>query len=345
MLPAKTPGASPTTSSASRRTAGSSQSLLLPPGSQRLGYHKYFSESAALLRFGLLKRLDNETASPAPLLRREFGPAPEVVAWLLVEYRPADELQGSLRLHAASSLADFSGLDEDITVDLPVIAAQAPLLAFFGADPQRQLMAALKIAAGLERPLLEADLKAWKEANVLGRMALRLALRDAVLTGAIPYFSAWDCLIDEEGKVSPAILDELGWFNGPLVVSSASPWRMSSADGWDGRPVLWQGFDMPSTGQRAELWRRALDNPETIPPSELEALAGQFALTSAQIQDAAHSARNLALQNGRALQTLDLFEAARLHSAHTLENLAVKIQPRYRWEDIVLPEDELSMLR
>jgi SpoVK/Ycf46/Vps4 family AAA+-type ATPase len=40
----------------------------------------------------------------------------------------------------------------------------------------------------------------------------------------------------------------------------------------------------------------------------------------------------------------DLFAASRAHSNQNLTHLATKIQPRYTWEDIILPEDTLSQL-
>jgi SpoVK/Ycf46/Vps4 family AAA+-type ATPase len=52
-----------------------------------------------------------------------------------------------------------------------------------------------------------------------------------------------------------------------------------------------------------------------------------------------------ALQESRPLQTEDLFRAARFHSGHHLAELAHKIEPRYRWDDLVLPETQMEMLR
>ena len=41
----------------------------------------------------------------------------------------------------------------------------------------------------------------------------------------------------------------------------------------------------------------------------------------------------------------DLYSAARVHSSTFLGGLARKIEPRYTWQDIILPADQLSMLR
>ena len=49
-----------------------------------------------------------------------------------------------------------------------------------------------------------------------------MALRDAALNGALPFLDGWECFLDEEGAALPASMDELSWFQGPLVVSSAA---------------------------------------------------------------------------------------------------------------------------
>ena len=43
-----------------------------------------------------------------------------------------------------------------------------------------------------------------------------------------------------------------------------------------------------------------------------------------------------------AISTTDLAAACREQSNHKLRELAVKIEPHYGWDDIVLPEDTLA---
>jgi SpoVK/Ycf46/Vps4 family AAA+-type ATPase len=105
-------------------------------------------------------------------------------------------------------------------------------------------------------------------------------------------------------------------------------------------------YERPSAAERVELWGIALEElAENLPPHELETLAGQFVLTSGQIVAAASAAMSRAVQLGRMLQPEDLYEAARLHSGHHLSELAQKIEPRYSWGDLVLPETPITMLR
>jgi SpoVK/Ycf46/Vps4 family AAA+-type ATPase len=68
-------------------------------------------------------------------------------------------------------------------------------------------------------------------------------------------------------------------------------------------------------------------------------------LTAGQIRDSVASARDIAAQRGGRVQDLDLFVAARAQSNSNLANLARKITPRYGWDDIVLPKDQLALLR
>ena len=52
----------------------------------------------------------------------------------------------------------------------------------------------------------------------------------------------------------------------------------------------------------------------------------------------------MAFQNDGLITIEALFTAARIHSNPRLSNMARKIVPRYQWEDIVLPLDQLNLL-
>jgi SpoVK/Ycf46/Vps4 family AAA+-type ATPase len=71
-------------------------------------------------------------------------------------------------------------------------------------------------------------------------------------------------------------------------------------------------------------------------------------MTGGQIRDAAATARQIAAFQGHndGRPTLDdLQEACRMHSNRKLETLARRIVPRYRWKDIVLPNDRMEQLQ
>ena len=75
-------------------------------------------------------------------------------------------------------------------------------------------------------------------------------------------------------------------------------------------------------------------------------MAAQFRLTPGQIHDAAEFAESQYAMNGRReISTADLYAACRYQSNQALGELAVKIEPRYDWEDIVLPANKLTQLK
>jgi SpoVK/Ycf46/Vps4 family AAA+-type ATPase len=109
--------------------------------------------------------------------------------------------------------------------------------------------------------------------------------------------------------------------------------------------LRWIEFPVPAYPQRRALWTHFLGDTAAKTDSDISSLAGQFLLTAGQIRDAVATAKDSIAQRGSPLQSQDLFAAARIHSNPRLSNLARKIVPRYGWEDIVLPDDQLALLR
>ncbi len=327
-------------------SAGLIIDLLLPEEPGRIQYLDRFSDEAVLLEWGLLQSVTAEASETRHLLRRELVGAPELISWLAGRFQPAAVLAGSLRLLEAGSLAaPLLAENERPALDWSALRSRQPLLSFSGPDELRHLAAALDSAQAAGQPLLRVQLARLKEEGQLERRTIRLALRDAMLTRAIPFFTGWDALVGEDGAVSGAILQDLAGFNGPIIASSRSEWRVSGSGAPDLKPVLRWEIGLPSYDLRLKLWLHFMGGDCQIEQDDLELLAGQFTLSSLQIQDAVLAARHAALQARRAMASEDLFEAARRQSSHLLDSLAVKIQPRYTWDDIVLPEEGMYLLR
>ncbi len=222
-------------------------------------------------------------------------------------------------------------------------------------------------------------------ATDLAIRAVGLGLRDARLTGAIPLFVGWDaCLVD--GTTPPGLIEELTAHPGVVIVAGEALWYpkgtaragQGSRPGQLYRPIIQLEFPIPAFPQRRLLWATFLgagvteidgarafagEHPDGIilQPGDLDALAGQFALTSGQIRDAVATAwdwvaRASSQESGdsdgqkHGLTAEDLFAAARVHSNPRLAQLARRITggdrpARYGWDDIILPEDQRALLR
>src|SRR5207244_5941219 len=76
-------------------------------------------------------------------------------------------------------------------------------------------------------------------------------------------------------------------------------------------------------------------------------LAGQYRLTPGQIGEAVASAALEAAvrEEPSRVELADLYRASREQSHHRLGELAVKIEPRASWEELILPADQVEQLR
>lgn len=340
--------------------------LLTEPGLSRLKYLSHFTDDAPLFKYRLLERNSDSAGDYGSPLSQSLRVDRAVVAWLLGRYQPHADLAAQARL---LPLPPQPGQD-DILLAGPayqhlaqiVQAETSPLAVFYGPDSASQNAAARVLAALVGRPLLMVNLAALVKTELSPDSALSLALRDARLVGALPYLHGWDSCLTPEGQLPSGLLDKL--FNYPYlaIVAGQTRWQ---AQGLHRERMLFElEFPIPAYAHRLELWQHFLEtskfatdqtNQSKIqntqgalrPKSkiELSALAGQFALTTSQIRDTVASARDRAAQRHDKLNVDDLFVAARAHSNPRLASLARKINPRYVWADIILPADQLAILR
>lgn len=94
----------------------------------------------------------------------------------------------------------------------------------------------------------------------------------------------------------------------------------------------------PIPHEQEQLWRDRLDTQEA-PMANLPALlSGRFDLSQFAIE------RAVTYVNTRGGDANDMWQACKVNAAPRLETLATRIDPRARWQDLVLPERELKAL-
>ncbi|MBN1248283.1 MAG: ATP-binding protein, partial [Anaerolineae bacterium] len=272
-----------------------------------------------------------------------------LVAWLLGRYRPHTALAGHLSVHQVPPEIPAAFVSADLAQALASV--KGGLYLFHGIDADIQRAAAAVLAREHERLLMIVDLEHLiAHENLAPQRAVQLALREARLINALPMLAGWDaCLIEE--ATPPELLYAITAFAGPAVIAGRTHWVPKGTP--RNRIMIEVAFPVPDYDQRRELWVHFIgDTAVTLPGEALDALAGQFALTSGQIRDAVATARDHAIAVGNereeptdnGLTAEGLFAAARAHSNPRLAKLANKITPRYGWEDIILPDDQLALL-
>ena len=323
-------------------------SLLAVPGPERLAQLTYFVDDAPLFQQRLLERMPEPGGERPLLISQTLAPDEGLAAWLLLgQYQPHALLKEHLT-YAAQPVVDAQLLLPDMVAELADGANSGAVLTLYGADEVAQQTAAGFLAQRVARPLLTLNLETAVQTDITAAAALRLLLRDALLTGAVPAIIGWDsCLV--ENAPPPPLLTAICDYPDVLLVCGQARWQPRGVART--RLLRWLAFPVPETRQRQQLVERFLGMDETavaptgVLDAELEALSGQFVLTTGQLRDVVSTARDMAAQKGRPLHGPDLFAAARAHSNPRLETLARKITPRYDWTDLILPDDQLTILQ
>jgi AAA+ superfamily predicted ATPase len=315
--------------------------LLCKPGYQRQVFLDRISITAPLIRERILSLSDDTGPGNISLLNRSIFVDETIVQWLMGHYYPSSKLGTRTILSHPAKGNEEDFLIEAKLSDFDLSPDSMPILGFYGPDQARQTAAARYLAARCELPLLSIDLSGVVEMEGDLSAAIRLALRDSRLTNALLFLSGWDsCLVD--GSPPPDLLSECCAHPGPLILASQCIWQPSAVQRI--RHMHWIEFPIPPFKSRLAIWKHYLGSSESIEENEIVSLAGQFQLTSTQIRDAFLSAKDVSAQEGRQIEPQDLFNKARLYSTTNLSGLAHKLIPRYCWEDIVLPDDQIALL-
>jgi SpoVK/Ycf46/Vps4 family AAA+-type ATPase len=184
----------------------------------------------------------------------------------------------------------------------------------------------------------------------------RLALNEARFGEAIPYLDGFDSLMRNEHAVAyRSLLEALGEFEGLSVLSGE---RGLNAESHAALKLVTVPFAPPDFGERRAFWLECLAAESVrLGESDVDALAARLRLSRLQISGAVRDARMRARLRAAAPASSpaectepqptarELFAAARAQSRHELSALASKIEPKYGWDDIQLPEDQLEQLR
>ncbi len=327
--------------------------LLCPSLTAKVAARRYFAADAPLLSQQLLTASADPAQPHPPLLGRALQLDERIAAYLL----GLDALDANLA-RFVQRLVPRVAWDAALVADearqrLQALArahGQAGLVCYFqGSYGAGRQAAAESLCAELEIGLLrvESERLLGLDRDALATIARRLT-REALLQNAGLYWADFDALLadDRRGELD-VLLRELEIRPGLSFLAGSAAWEPLGA--LRDRPFARFAFPRPSHGQRAQCWTQSLKNVVSADAGlDCAALADSFRFTPGQIRDAVASARNLARWRDPercAVAQDDLQQACRLQSNRKLTALAQRINPRHRWDDLVLPADRLAQLR
>jgi Winged helix domain, variant/ATPase family associated with various cellular activities (AAA) len=327
---------------------------------EKLSARSAFESQAPLVKYGLVHVLDNSPEGPNPLLSRFLKLDDRIVDFLL-DFGGFDaRLRSSVRsshchgsweqLPVARSVAarmrDF--------VTLQMNSTQTSLLNavfyFHGPHGSGRESLADTVCSDLGLPLLIADVRKMLQAPIGFEEAMWLTGRETALQPAALCLENFDVLFaDEERHLSKLgfVFKAIQAFPCLTFLLGERPWKPQRLP--DSRIFLDLELPMPSDSERKHLWEGSLSNNGRMPAGiDAGALASKFRFTPGQMRDALAAAENLARWRSPdelRIEPAELYAACRAQSAQKLGTLARKIEPRYTWDDIVLPADALEQLR
>jgi hypothetical protein len=211
-----------------------------------------------------------------------------------------------------------------------------PLVALEGEHGSGRLAAAAWLCASLQRGLLRVDLGALAgDACAARRIVLHARVRDCGI-----YLSGWS----PAGELPRELFEDRGAWPLLMGVDADDPWRTA----FRGQPLVSVRVDELNAPERAALWEASLSAEGLVASRAVaDEIAERFAVRPGVIRDAARVAaahHALASEGGEPDVPL-LLEATKEQLGRSLGKLAVRLEPRHGWSDLVLPRQTLSRVR
>lgn len=307
---------------------------------EKLKAREYFSHKSPLLKNRLIY-LSGDKHSP--LLSRSIKVDERVINFLMGN----DEIDHSIRnfsiiIEPVKSFGDLILPEETKNFISNLIKSQSskkiPMLFFHGPYGSGKKMAAGAICMELGKPMLVVDSKALKVAE--SNESLKLIIREALLQGSALFFEGFDVLLEKDAGVNMTnLIRELDILPDWVFLSGEFPWEPRGLLEYHGFANL--ALPLPPFIIRKKLWESLL-NGNASEEVDISALASKFKFSGGQIKDAIFTARNISMANNAGsikLSTNDLYLGCNSQSNKNLSSFARKIEPRYTWDDIVLPTD------
>jgi SpoVK/Ycf46/Vps4 family AAA+-type ATPase len=171
-----------------------------------------------------------------------------------------------------------------------------------------------------------------------------------MLQKAALYFDGYDLLLGDEKGIKPAyetVIKALGDYPHLVFLSGEKDWQPRGR--LENKSFLDIELRIPSYLVRKQLWQQQWNSaPALAVDVDLSDVASKFRFSGGQIRDAVTAARNLAKwrdSENELVTKQDLYSACHMQSREILNTLAHKIQPKYHWDDIILPKDQMEQLR
>ena len=327
-----------------RPTVDLALNLLCSSPEEKLAARACFTPDSPLVRHRLVQLAPD--ASSSSLLACVLRLDPQIVAYLLGEDVMDARIAGFCRIERPAP-SDWATEAPEMLWPMAAEAWQTaePLRLYFeGARGLDQRRVAESLAGGIGAGLLVADLSRLPAGADIEMLAA-LSLREALIRGAILYVDDGAGVLSnrDDSAQRRAFFDGLAADGGIVIIAGHEPIdaRTAASAG-----VISVQFAHPDAHQRREAWEDALSEAAIeLDAVTLDHIAARYHLTRDEITVAVAVARAQARLLERAPGPKELLSAANKQTGHELAALAVRVESRATWDDIVLPNDAIEQMR
>jgi hypothetical protein len=175
---------------------------------------------------------------------------------------------------------------------------------------------------------------------------IRAACREAALQNGIVHMQRADALMREPfGALARSLRQIAAEPGAPLLLGGEQPWTATHVFANIDFETI--AVPAPDVAQRATMWRQRLHDHVPKDADWAADLAARFPFGEHRIRQAVCAAeqRRARKPDGSALTVQDLVAACRDQGDQNLGGLAVKVEPRYSWDDLVLPDSKIEQLK
>ncbi len=316
---------------------------------------KRFAHEAPLMKYEILRKFQDPSNQESPLLGQYLKVDERIVNFLL----DSNEVDG--RIKTFVQLTPNPVTNEEVLiasnpverlrkiVDLKRRRGESQVLYFQGPYGVGKRAVAELLCREMNLALMYVDgkrLLSFENSDFV--TAVMLLEREALLQSALVYWDAFDTLLLDGRELQlKTLINSWDLNNRLFFLAGEIPWEPTSDLAMPS--FMRVEFPHPSSMERKSLWHNILTRESILEMDfDLGALASKFRFSGGQIRDATATALNLAHwrdpDNGHVTEA-DIYEACRLQSNRKLSELAIKINPQFTWEDIVLPPDRMKQLR
>jgi hypothetical protein len=220
------------------------------------------------------------------------------------------------------------------------------LVHLHGPEESGRQRLALRACAQLGLPTLVVDCPSLQAADGGPAELVHLVFREARLRRGVVLLRDMDCLLSEDARPARAALAEAVERHARLVLGTGRlPWSDRSSRGR--LRITTIAFAAADRDRQARTWLLRLKDHGPDAERWARELSGRYRLSAGRIDAAIRIAddRRAMRQGSTPMRLDDLREACREISRREFGGLAVRVDARYGWEDLVLPEGQTSLLQ